>query len=134
MKIRSGAWAVQSFLVCILFGSALAVILYLMADKVLEGMNQWVLPFIGPGAPGMPDELRAAMNNFGKFLTQLREYLIPALALLIASAALPLWFSLFLLGRRQMRIAGVSARKADDQAVTEAKTESVPAPDQSRPE
>ncbi|MCE5334944.1 MAG: hypothetical protein LLG06_10170 [Desulfobacteraceae bacterium] len=113
MKSRGGAWAIQTLLVCSVFNAALGVLLYLMSEKILEAANQWVVPFISPGAPNMPEELRSAMNNFGAFLAQLREYLKPALALLMASATLPLWFVLFLLGLRQVRRAGAVQPKTE---------------------
>jgi hypothetical protein len=93
-------------LLCIFFNAIFAGLIFLMADKILEGLNQWVTPFIQSGVPNLPDDMRSALNEFGNSLAQLRVYLLPALAALSAAVTLLLWFFLFLLGARQIRKAG----------------------------
>ncbi|MHC1729964.1 MAG: hypothetical protein AB9866_28855 [Syntrophobacteraceae bacterium] len=114
MKIK-GAWALQSLFVCFLFNAALAIVIFLMADKILEGLNEWVSPFIRQGAPALPEDVRSALNAFGIFLAQLRLYLVPALAALISAVTLLLWFVVFLFGCRQIGRAGKQAVASQEQ-------------------
>lgn len=111
MKIKV-AWALQSFFVCFLFNAVLAVVIYLMADKILDGLNEWVTPFTRQNAPALPEEVRSALNAFGVFLAQLRLYLIPSIAALVAAVTLLLWFFVFLFGCRQIGRARAQAAAA----------------------
>ncbi|MFZ2446164.1 MAG: hypothetical protein WAW37_07400 [Syntrophobacteraceae bacterium] len=104
MKI-SRAWAVQSFIVCFLFNAALAGLIFLMADKIMAGLTEWVSPFVTSGGPSLPDDVRSALGSLGIFLAQLHQYLAPALAALTSAVTLLLWFCVYLFGRRQIRRA-----------------------------
>ncbi|MGC9966265.1 MAG: hypothetical protein ABSE08_12745 [Syntrophobacteraceae bacterium] len=105
MKIKS-AWAVQSFLLCFLFNLALGALIFYMAGRCLEALNQWVSPLIGDGAPALPDELHMALGGFVAFSAQARGYLLPLLAVLTVAITFLLWFFVFLVGGRQIRRAG----------------------------
>ncbi len=96
------AWAVQSFIVCILFNAILAGLIFLMADKIMDGLSEWVSPFLKPGSPGLPEDVQSALGRAGIFLAELRYYLAPALTALTGAVTLLLWLSLFLIGRRQI--------------------------------
>jgi hypothetical protein len=108
MKIKR-AWAVQSLVICVVFNAVLAGLIFLMADKILDGLNEWVSPFVKPGAPNLPDDICSALSNVGNFLMQLRQYLAPVLAAVTSSITLLLWFCLFRLGRRQIDRAGAES-------------------------
>ena len=97
MKIKM-AWAIQSFSLCFLFNLALGALIFYMADRGLEALNEWVSPLIGTGAPALPDDLHMALGSFGTFVVQMRGYLVPVLAALILAITLLLWFFVFLAG------------------------------------
>ena len=80
-----------------------------MADRILEGLNEWVSPLTGPGAPALPDDLHMALGGFGNFIVQIRGYLMTVLAALASAFTLLLWFFLFLAGGRQIKRAGKRA-------------------------
>jgi hypothetical protein len=103
MKIKT-AWAAQSFLLCFLFNLVLGALMFYMAGRSLEALNQWVSPLIA--APGPPDELHVALGGFLAFTTQAGIWLMPLLAALTLSMTFLLWFFLFLVGGRQIRRAG----------------------------
>ncbi len=105
MKIKT-AWAVQSFLLCFLFNLALGALIFYMAGRCLEALNQWVSPLMGNGAPAPPDELRMALAGFVAFTAQARSWLMPLLAVLTLAVTFLLWFFVFLVGARQIRRAG----------------------------
>ena len=111
MKIKL-AWAVQSFLLCFLFNLVLAAVILFFSDKIVLAMNDWLTPFIGPGASALPDEMRTALGSFAKFALELRGYLLPVLATLVSSVTLLLWFFVYLAGGRQIRRAGEQASTA----------------------
>ena len=108
MKIKI-AWAIQSFFLCFLCNLAFAAVIFFMADRILQGLNQWVSPLTGPGAPSLPDDLHMALGGFGNFVVQIRGYLMTVLAALTSAFTLLLWFFLFLAGGRQINRAGKRA-------------------------
>ncbi len=108
MKKIKAVWALQSFLLCVIFNGIFAVLVFLMADKVLEELNGWLSPFLG--STTLPEDMRTALNNLGTFTTQMRQYLMPGLAALAAAVTLLLWFFLFLLGTWQI---GKTARRTE---------------------
>ena len=105
MKIKI-AWAIQSFFLCFLCNLAFAAVIFFMADRILQGLLEWVSPLSGPGAPALPDDLHMAMGGLGNFIVQVRGYLMTVLAALASAFTLLLWFFLFLTGGRQIRKAG----------------------------
>ncbi|MGA2025937.1 MAG: hypothetical protein ABSH17_02580 [Syntrophobacteraceae bacterium] len=108
MKIKI-AWAIQSFFLCFLCNLAFAAVIFFMADRILQGLHEWVLPLTGPGAPALPDDLHMALGGLGNFIVQLRGYLLTVLAALASAFTLLLWFFLFLAGGRQINRAGKMA-------------------------
>ena len=106
------AWAIQSFCLCFLFNLAFAAVIFLMADRILEALNVWVSPLMGPGAPVLPEDLQMAVGSFGTFVLQIRGYLMPVLAALTTAITLLLWFFIFLAGGRQIGRATISAAQA----------------------
>ncbi len=101
MKFKT-AWAIQSFFLCFLFNLAFAAVIFLMADRILEALNEWVAPLMGHGAPAPPEDLQMALGSLGTFVVQIRGYLMPVLAALTIAITLLLWFFLFLAGGRQI--------------------------------
>jgi hypothetical protein len=108
MKIKT-AWAIQSLFLCFLFNLVFAAVIFFMADKILEALNEWVSPLSGPGAPSLPEDLQMALGSFGNFVVQIRGYLMAVIAALASAFTLLLWFFLFLAGGRQIRKAGLRA-------------------------
>lgn len=105
MKIRM-AWAIQSFSLCFLFNLALGALIFFVADSGLNALSEWVSPLTGAAAPALPDNLHTALENFGSFIAQARQYMMPFLAALTLAVTFLLWFSVFLVGGRQIRRAG----------------------------
>lgn len=103
------AWALQSFIACFFFNSVLACLIFFIADKIVGGISEWISPFLNPGAANIPDDMRSALGGIAIFLSELRSYLVPALAALAGAATLLLWFCVFLIGRRQI---GRAAKEA----------------------
>jgi hypothetical protein len=108
MKIKT-VWAIQSFFLCFFFNLAFAAVIFFMADRILEALNEWVSPLTGPGAPALPDDLHMALGSFWNLIAQVRGYLMAVLAALASAFTLLLWFFLFLAGGRQIRRAGERA-------------------------
>ena len=122
MKFKT-AWAIQSFCLCFLFNLAFAAVIFLMTDKILEALNVWVSPLMGPGAPVLPEDLEMALGSFGTFVVQIRGYLIPVLAALTTAITLLLWFFLFLAGGRQISRATPRAAQGKSEVSTKPKEE-----------
>jgi len=106
MKFKM-AWGIQSFCLCFLFNLAFAAVIFLMADTILESLNVWVSPLMGPDAPALSEDLQMALGSLGTFVVQIRGYLVPVLAALTTAITLLLWFFLFVAGGRQIRRAAV---------------------------
>lgn len=100
MKTK-GAWALLSFLTCFAFNAVLAFVIYYMANRILEGLNELISPFVGAAGAGLSDDMRSALNNVRVFLGQLHQYMVPVLSALTVAVTLPLWFCIYLLGRGQ---------------------------------
>ncbi len=92
-------WALQSFLTCFFFNSALAVLIYFMSDKILAGISEMILPFLKTGAAASPEEMHSAIGLMAVFLSELHTYLAPALAAITGAATLLLWLCIFFIGR-----------------------------------
>jgi hypothetical protein len=105
MKIKT-VWAIQSLFLCFLFNLAFAAVIFFMADRTMEALNEWVSPLTGSDVPALPDDLHMALGSFGNFIAQVRGYLTAVLAALASAFTLLLWFFLFLAGGRQIRKAG----------------------------
>lgn len=99
------AWALQSFLVCMLFNALFAALIFMMADKILDSFTEWLTPFLAQGGDNLSGELHSALTSFGNFVNQLHHYLAPALAVLAGSIMLLLWICTLLLGLRLARRA-----------------------------
>jgi hypothetical protein len=108
MKIKI-AWTIQSFFLCFLFNLAFAAVIFFMADRVLEALNEWVSPFAGSGGPDLPEDVRVGLAGLGSFVVQIRGYMMSVLAVLASAFTLLMWFFLFLAGRRQI---GRAAKQA----------------------
>lgn len=100
------AWAVQSFCICFLFNLALGALIFFMAEKGLEAMNDWVTPLTGSGAPALPEEVHTVLAGFGSFAGEAKTYLLPMVAALTLAITSLLWLFVFLAGGRQIRKAG----------------------------
>ncbi len=105
MKIKI-AWAFQSFFLCFLFNLAFAAVIFFMANRILQGLHEWVSPLTGAGAPALPDDMHKALAGLWNFIVQVRGYLMTVLAALATAFTLLLWFFLFLAGCRQINRAG----------------------------
>ncbi len=102
--MKGWAWGIQSFLECFFFTAIMATVVFFAADRIIEAVNQWV-SLLSQSGQSNPEELKSALNNVRIMLAQSQEYIVPALALLTCSIALPLWYSVFTLGRRHIRRA-----------------------------
>ncbi|SPF34939.1 exported hypothetical protein [Syntrophobacter sp. SbD1] len=128
MKIKT-AWAIQSFFLCLLFNLAFSAVIFFMADRIMEALNEWVSPLSGPGGPALPEDLKMALASFDTFVVQVRGYMITVLVPLASAFTLLMWFFLFLAGRRQIRRAGEQAElssKATRVVAQEATGDSLP--------
>ncbi|MEN6441301.1 MAG: hypothetical protein ABFD97_22260 [Syntrophobacter sp.] len=112
------AWAFQSFIVCFLLNSIFAGLIFLMTEKVLEGLGEWVIPLTGEGAMNLPDNARAALSNTGLFIVQLRQYMVPALAALTFAATFLLWLAVFWIGRRHIDRASAAVEHGNPDIVS----------------
>ena len=108
MRIKR-AWAFQSFIICVVFNAVLAGLIFFMADKVLEGLNEWASPFLKQGAPNLPDDVHSALTGFSNFLAQVRQYFAPVLGAMTSALTLLMWFCVVLTGRRQIDRAGMES-------------------------
>ena len=98
MKAR-GAWTFRSFFICFAANAVLAGLLFLMADRVLDALNEWVAPFLASGAAALPEDARAAFSNLGGFLRMLRTNLAPGIAVVAGAGAFFMWLLLLIQGR-----------------------------------
>jgi hypothetical protein len=94
-----GAWTTRSFIICFACNGALAVLYFMMADKVLDGLNEWVSPFLGPGAPGLPENVHTALSNLSAFVRGLRENLTAGIGAVAGAVTLLMWLLLLIQGR-----------------------------------
>lgn len=105
MKIKT-AWAIQSLVLCFFFNLAFTVVIFYMANRIMEASNEWVSALTGPGAPALQGNVHMALGGLGTLIAQVRGYLPAALAALASVFTLLMWFFLFLAGSRQIRRAG----------------------------
>ncbi len=110
MKIKR-AWAIQSLAVCFALNAVLAVLVFMMANRTVAGLEEWISPLLGPGGAGLPENAHSAVSGAGVLLAELHRYLAPALAALAGATTLLLWLFIFLLGRRQIDRAAKEAVK-----------------------
>jgi len=101
MQIKR-AWALQSFVLCFLLNAVLTVFLFIMADRVMQGLTEWVSPLRGPGAPILSDDARAALDGLRILIDQTHQYLARFLFVLSGVVTLLLWLLIYLLGSRQI--------------------------------
>ena len=94
-----GAWTVRSFLICFACNAVLAGLFYMMADKVLDGLIEWVSPLLGPGAPGLPENVHSALSSLNGFVASLRQNLAAGIAAVAGAAAFFMWLLLLIQGR-----------------------------------
>ncbi|MGV8073629.1 MAG: DUF2760 domain-containing protein [Syntrophobacteraceae bacterium] len=117
-------WAVQSFLISFLWNAVLLVVLYYMADEILQGFGKWVSPFLKPGGESLPNDVRTAFASLGEFANEMRFYLAPVVFGLGVVVTMIIWLSLFLLGCRFARRAALGSAASPvppDQTVKEEK-------------
>lgn len=93
------AWTLQSLLTCLLLNAVLVVLLFMMARETIQGMHQWVDPFLKPGASPLPDDVQSAFTNLNQFLNQAGRYLAPAVFGIGAAATFFLWLFVMVQGR-----------------------------------
>jgi len=108
MKIKI-AWGIQSFFLCFIFNLAFTAVVFFMADRVLEALNEWVSPFAGPGGPELPADVQMGLAGLRSFFVQIRGYMVSVLAALASAFTLLMWFFVFLAGRRQISRAARQA-------------------------
>lgn len=100
MVVRAKSiWAVQSFLSCFVVNALLMASFYFMAKQVLEGMNQWVDPFLQSGAQALPADARNSFASLKQFLSETRQYLEMVIFGLGGLGTLILWLIVHLQGR-----------------------------------
>jgi len=106
MKIKT-AWGIQSLFLCLLFNLAFAAVIFFMADRILDALNEWVSPFIGPGGPELPADMRMGLAGLMSFMLGIRGRMMSVLAALASAFTLLMWFLVFLAGRRQISRAAL---------------------------
>ncbi len=92
-------WAVQSFLTCFIVNALLLAVFTMMARQILDGLNQWVDPFLQPGAQNIPPDVRSSVSHLKEFLDESRRYLEPVVLGGGGAVTLILWLLLHLQGR-----------------------------------
>lgn len=92
-------WAVQSLLACFVVNALLMASFYIMAKQVLEGLNQWVDPFLQSGAQTLPADARNSFTSLKQFLTETSQYLEMVIFGLGGLGTLILWLIVHLQGR-----------------------------------
>jgi hypothetical protein len=98
MKATS-AWTIQSFLSCFLWIAVLTVVLYYISGELIQILSQWVSPFLTPGSPDIPEDVRTAFLNLSGFLEEVGANLERVLFGLGAMVFLFLWISILFQGR-----------------------------------
>lgn len=92
-------WTVQSLLTCFFWNAVLAGILYFVADRIIEALQQWIDPFLRNGPAGLPDDIQSALAHLQRFLDEMKEYLAPAIAGMVGTVTFFLWLFILLQGR-----------------------------------
>ena len=97
MKAK-GAWTFRSFFICFAANAVLGWLLFVMADRVLDGLTGWVAPLVSPGAPALAEEARSALSNLAAFLQTIRADLAFAIATVLGAAAFFTWLLMLVQG------------------------------------
>jgi hypothetical protein len=90
-------WTIQSLLTCFFWNAVLLTLLFLATREVLNGLHQWVDPFLSTETP-LPDDARSAFVNINELLKQIELYLAPALFGAGGAITLLLWLCVMLQG------------------------------------
>lgn len=93
------AWALQSFFTCFIVNALLLAALTFIARQILDGLNQWVDPFLQPDAANIPADVRSSVSHLKQFLDESRRYLEPVVLGGGGAVTLILWLLLHLQGR-----------------------------------
>jgi len=102
-------WTVQSLASCfVLYGLTAAVFFY-TAKQILNGMRQWVDPFLKTSVPGLPEEAQSAFANLNQLIAETGAYLAPVLFGTAAIAAFFLWLIVLSRGRAFAARAAIEA-------------------------
>ncbi|NTW36992.1 MAG: DUF2760 domain-containing protein [Syntrophobacteraceae bacterium] len=84
---------------CFIINALLVGVFYVMARQVLEGLNQWVAPFLQDTGQSLPADVRSSFSSLGQFLSDSRRYLEPVVFGLGGVGTLLLWLTVHLQGR-----------------------------------
>lgn len=127
-----GKFTWQTLVVIVLFQGAVLAAFFFMAQSVLHGMSAWTSPFVGDGAPSLPDQAAKAFGRVHSLTTQAQK-MLPQVVFGIGGAGLVLtWIGVLALGRAVIgqaeRISEIpeaptrpkeSAEKTDEDALPE---------------
>jgi len=100
-------WSVQSLLTCFFWNAVLVGLLYFMADRTVDGLRQWVDPFLKPGGTALPEDARSAFASLDQFLTQIRTYVALVVLGVGGVATFILW--MFVMAQGRSLVARVEA-------------------------
>jgi hypothetical protein len=101
------AFGIKSWFSCLVLNSLLLGAIFLMARQITEIVHQWLDPFVGAKAAGLPEDAQLAFNNLAQFVGDVERYLAPGLAGLGLVITLILWLLICAHGRRLKTAAGL---------------------------
>ena len=121
-------WTIRSLLVCIFWNAVLVAILYVMADRITEGMQQWTAPFIKAGGSPLPEDARSAFSNLDQFIAQTRNFLVPVIFGVGSCATFLLWLFILFQGRALANQVEAAAESAQGRTAPPEKKKTVETP------
>jgi hypothetical protein len=108
MRVKS-AWTIQSLFTCFFFNAFLVAAFLYLAQQVLNGIQQWIDPFLQQGATPLPEDAQSAFTAMAKIVQECRRQLLAVGAGVGAGITLFLWLAVMALGRS---VAGRAGREA----------------------
>lgn len=108
MRVKS-AWTIQSLFTCFFFNAVMVAAFLYLAQQVLVGIQQWIDPFLQPGATPLPEDAQAAFTAMAKMVRECQRQLLPVGAGVGAGITFFLWLVVMAQGRS---VAGRAGREA----------------------
>lgn len=123
------SFTIWSFLLVLLFNGIMIGGFFYMAREILDGLQQWITPFLGTEAPDAGEDIRLAYTNMGNLISQTQRYLAPVVLGGGGVATLLLWLTVLATGRRLInRAAGEALASAPMPETKAAKPKAEAAP------
>jgi hypothetical protein len=108
MRVKS-AWTIQSLFTCFFFNAVLVAAFLYLAQQVLNGIQQWIAPFLQQGATPLPEDAQSAFTTMAKIVQECQRQLLPVGAGFGAGITFFLWLVVMAQGRS---VAGRAGREA----------------------